>query len=299
MNAFWNRWRKQLAQVSVPSRSAAGQSGLSPMLLDDLRQTLQPVARDCAAISLAGAATSPIQSFLSGHPFLPPGAVWPEGIGGPQLFLGQLNFAEVGALSDFPAAGLLQWFVDADENWGLTVDASAGSAGFTVRWYPDPVADGSPSPDAPTPTDAHDELPMEFVGATALEFAPGISIPSWDELTPAVRADSVWERIALALGESRSEPAFVYEEYLRGSASPLADHRATSKIGGFPSFTQHDPRGTGGYPAVDTGLSELIIELDSMDVGGWGDSGVAHLFGDPMALAAGDTSGVRYHWDCL
>jgi uncharacterized protein YwqG len=43
----------------------------------------------------------------------------------------------------------------------------------------------------------------------------------------------------------------------------------------------------------------LIVELDSMDVGGWGDSGIAHLFGDPAGLRAGDTSSIRYHWDCM
>jgi uncharacterized protein YwqG len=36
-----------------------------------------------------------------------------------------------------------------------------------------------------------------------------------------------------------------------------------------------------------------------MDVGGWGDSGIAHLFGDHAGLSAGDTSSIRYHWDCM
>lgn len=140
---------------------------------------------------------------------------------------------------------------------------------------------------------------MEFVGPTALEFTPSLSTPGWEELPPTVQADGIWDRIAIALGERNAEPDFLYREYLRGSVSPLHDHRAGSKIGGYPSFSQTDPRGTGGYPAVGTGRAELIIELDSLDVGGWGDSGVAHLFGDPVALAAGDTASVRYHWDSL
>ncbi|HEY9294012.1 MAG TPA: DUF1963 domain-containing protein [Microlunatus sp.] len=306
MNAFWNRWRKQLAWESVPAGAPGGrpgdrEPGVGTALASELEQVLAPVMRPCAGIALAGAAESPIQSLLTGHPYLPAGVPWPEGEAGPQIFIGQFNFAEIGKLPGFPRSGLLQWFVDADDTYGLTFDRTAGAAGFSIRWYADPsaAAHSSPPPDAPTPTGTVDDLPMEFVGPTALEFRPAISIPAWPDLPAGLRTDSIWERLANALGERRADPEFLYEEYVRGGSSLLDELRTASKIGGYPSFTQHDPRGTGSYPATDSGQSDLIIELDSIDVGGWGDSGVAHLFGNPAALADGDTASIRYHWDCL
>jgi len=140
---------------------------------------------------------------------------------------------------------------------------------------------------------------MEFVGPTEITFQSGSSIPSWEELPTVVQQDAVWERVAMAFGEGRSEPAFVFDEYIRGGSSVMTEFGTGSKVGGYPTFTQLDPRGTASYPATGTPGASLLVELDSMDVGGWGDSGVAHLFGDPAALAEGDTSGIRYHWDCM
>jgi len=297
VNAFWDRWRKPITPPSKPARSAAG--GLGPHLVDQVRDVLAPVALPCSAIRLGGAATRPTESFLTGHPYLPAGQGWPEGPHGPQAFVAQVNFAEIGGLAGYPSSGLLQWFVDPDHAYGLSFDQTQGSTGFTVRWYPELSARSVAGPDAPTPVDHLDEVPMEFVGPTAVTFQPASSIPGWSELPAGVQQDAVWERVAMAFGEGRSEPAFVFDEYIRGGSSVLTEFGTGSKIGGYPTFTQEDPRGTATYPAVGTPAAALLLELDSMDVGGWGDSGVAHLFGDPAALAAGDTSGIRYHWDCM
>jgi len=297
VNAFWDRWRKPITPPSKPARSAAG--GLAPHLVDQVRDVLAPVALPCSAIRLGGAATDPTGSFLTGHPYLPAGQGWPEGAHGPQVFVAQINFAETGGLAGYPDSGLLQWFVDPDSTYGLTFDETQGSTGFTVRWYPELSAPSVATPDAATPVDHLDEVPMEFVGPTAITFQPGSSVPGWAELPAGVQQDAVWERVAMAFGEGRSEPAFVFDEYIRGGSSVLTEFGTGSKIGGYPTFTQQDPRGTGSYPAIGTPAAALLLELDSMDVGGWGDSGVAHLFGDPAALAAGDTSGIRYHWDCM
>jgi uncharacterized protein YwqG len=300
VNAFWDRWRKTLTHESVPAGARRGETGgLGPALVTELRDILAPVVGPCAAIGLGGPAEDPTGSFLTGHPYLPDGFDWPEGADGPQIFVGQINFAEVGLLPGFPTGGLLQWFVDADDTYGLTFDETAGRVGFSVRWHTDLTAPSTAPPDAPTPTSTLDDLPMEFVGPTALEFRPALSIPGWADLPKAVQADTVWERVAMALGENRADPAFLYEEYVRGGSSPLTEYRCASKVGGYPSFTQDDPRGRAGYPPAGSGRSELIVELDSMDVGGWGDSGIAHLFGDPAGLSAGDTSSIRYHWDCM
>ena len=297
MNAFWDRWRKPITPPSKPSRTAAG--GLGQHLVDHVREVLRTVALPCSTIRLGGAATDPTGSFLTGHPYLPAGRGWPEGAHGPQAFVAQVNFAQIGELAGYPDSGLLQWFVDPDSNYGLSSDQSQGSTGFTVRWYPELSAASVAAPDAPTPVDHLDEVPMEFVGPTEITFQSGSSIPSWEELPTVVQQDAVWERVAMAFGEGRSEPAFVFDEYIRGGSSVMTEFGTGSKVGGYPTFTQLDPRGTASYPATGTPGASLLVELDSMDVGGWGDSGVAHLFGDPAALAEGDTSGIRYHWDCM
>jgi uncharacterized protein YwqG len=297
VNALWNRWRKPLDRPSVPARLE--DPGLSPHLTAHVRGVLSSVSRPCAAIIVGGAATSATQSFLTGHPYLPDGVDWPAGDQGPQIFIGQINFAEIGELPGFPNSGLLQWFVDTDDCFGLSFDETAGAEGFTVRWYSDLSAPSVAEPDAATPTGHLDDLPMEFVGPTALSFRAGISIPAWAELSTELQQDRVWERVGIALDKRRSEPESVYDARIRRGSSELTDYRNRSKIGGYPTFTQTDPRGSGSYPALGSPAAGLLIELDSIDVGGWGDSGIAHLFGDAAALQAGDTSGVRYHWDCL
>nr|WP_052477630.1 DUF1963 domain-containing protein [Kibdelosporangium sp. MJ126-NF4]CEL12992.1 hypothetical protein [Kibdelosporangium sp. MJ126-NF4]CTQ98678.1 hypothetical protein [Kibdelosporangium sp. MJ126-NF4] len=71
-----------------------------------------------------------------------------------------------------------------------------------------------------------------------------------------------------------------------------------SSLGGSADFTQEDPRGYGNYPPIGASAGRVLITIDE-DVysRGWGDHGIAHLFGDPAAVAQGDLSSVRYYWD--
>ena len=69
------------------------------------------------------------------------------------------------------------------------------------------------------------------------------------------------------------------------------------RVGGYPSFTQLDPR------EYDQNFQEhtvLLFQLDSNDEDGimWGDSGVCNFFIRPDDLAKRDFSGVLYNWDC-
>ena len=65
------------------------------------------------------------------------------------------------------------------------------------------------------------------------------------------------------------------------------------QVGGYPSFTQTDPRSQDD-PRI------LLFQLDSDDDLGlmWGDMGVAHFFIHPDDLARCDFSNVAYNWDC-
>ena len=69
------------------------------------------------------------------------------------------------------------------------------------------------------------------------------------------------------------------------------------KIGGYPAFTQWDPR------AEDDPRTVLLLQIDSEYRRGntkimWGDAGIGGFFCTPEALAARDFSDVLYNWDC-
>ena len=63
------------------------------------------------------------------------------------------------------------------------------------------------------------------------------------------------------------------------------------QIGGYPFFTQYDPR-------QEDNNEVLLFQLDSQDHILWGDSGVGNFFISKEDLKNKDFSHVRYNWDC-
>ena len=265
---------------------------------DRLRERLDALAVPCARIELAtdDVPAGPTDSRLGDGPYLPEGSGWPADANGPLSFVAQINLAQAPALPGFPDHGLLQWFTSADDTYGLSFDETQGTTGFVVRWFDDLSA---PSVGTPAYGERASELsPVDETGRLVL--TAGRSLPAWEELPAEVRAEPLWREVARGLGEPDDGPdlAFVYEEAARGPDSPLADFVVGSKLGGFAGFTQEDPRGAGAYAAAGTPAGRLLVQLDSAETGGWGDAGIAQLFGDPSAVAAGDLGSVRYNWDC-
>ncbi len=74
-------------------------------------------------------------------------------------------------------------------------------------------------------------------------------------------------------------------EYLEASGS---------RIGGYPYFTQDDPRDEG------TEYTELLLQIDSDDEFDlmWGDVGVGNFFVTSEQLKNKDFTKVLYNWDC-
>ena len=66
------------------------------------------------------------------------------------------------------------------------------------------------------------------------------------------------------------------------------------KLGGYPDFTQSDPRGEDDDDLV------LLFQLDTDREMGvmWGDAGIVNFFIRRADLIARDFSRVAYHWDC-
>lgn len=256
-----------------------------PTLLEPFREKLLETTQSFIRVK-AGAAGSPAlwESKVGGQPYLPKGAVWPCAPDGTALFfLAQINFAEAPALAPFPEKGILQFFINDDDLYGMDFDEGEKPDTFRVLFHPEVVQNKA-------------ELQTSFP-----------ALRDYDELLPHHPEESYPLRFELAeevagMQDYRFHQHFggdffqqfgeqewqVMDEF--GKAVRPQGH----KIGGYAYFTQDDPR-----RADDPML--LLFQLDSdegMDLM-WGDMGVGHFFIREKDLVARDFSKVLYDWDCL
>ncbi|GAA4401369.1 DUF1963 domain-containing protein [Tsukamurella soli] len=270
---------------------------MGPRMPGELVALVDALRVPCVGLLPVGGRVGAADSYAGGHPFWPDGADWPEYAGRPMSFVAQIDAAALPIpVPGFPERGLLQWFVGADDVLGAY--GTPGEPGFHTRWT-DPSA--APSVRAPSdPTPAHiaerrgDDIRFALETRMPIPLRPFAvqTIPYLDEA--GIADTEPIARWAEQLDEDPDDLDYVWAEHVRGPSSPLADIWRGSNIGGFPTFTQWDVRGTDDYAPWGAREGALILELDSDDIPGWGDGGVGHLFG-----IASDTATHRYQWDCL
>ncbi|MEM9797902.1 MAG: DUF1963 domain-containing protein [Pseudomonadota bacterium] len=136
------------AEAGAPIGAAKHNSG-PPITVSEVEAYLAAIedARlPVAEINTFGAAPDrPAQSCLLGRPYADvTHSDWPQNAdgSGPMLFIAQINFAEVPAMEDFPAKGLLQLFIEGPDSrrydlWVPQPDA------VHVRWFEDPQGDAA------------------------------------------------------------------------------------------------------------------------------------------------------------
>lgn len=250
----------------------------------------------------------PWQSKVGGTPYLPMSAEYPRSTAGVALkLLAQVNFSEAPNLYGFPEKGILQFFIDpTDEFLGMGSDFDhIGQNLFRVKYFEDVEEDASKlkteelfhidggkvvdivsKKESPLywPLDADCQLSMEFEPfqqyMTVNDDRVGTDIFGCDPNLPC------HEQYA-ACAELFDD----YEEHFKSKGH---------QIGGYPFFTQHDPRCTN----QDLRGYELLLQLDSEffesnNIGiCWGDMGVGGFFIRPEDLEKRDFSRVMYNWDC-
>ena len=230
-------------------------------------------------------------SKVGGVPYLPDDAEVPcDADGCPLQMLAQIDCTELSALPEFPHEGLLQFWIGQDVSYGLFTEG-----GSRVIYYPQ--TDSSVTEEtvrarlAALPKPAESDSPlngafgismsMKIAGVSAqdVHFNP-LFVRMFNEEMPEHQITDLSD-----LGDEIGET--VYEE--QGGFG--------HKIGGYPGFTQWDPR------KEDDPRTVLLFQLDS-DYGDghtkvmWGDAGIGGFFCSPEALAARDFSDVLYNWDC-
>lgn len=251
------------------------------------------------------------ESKVGGTPYLPRDMAWPvdsRGVG--MELLAQVDCAALAGLPDFPHTGLLQFFTALDDVYGIDFDDQVAQTGFRVLYHdtvdPRVTQEEVLAKKAPQPVEDREYDTPLLAKARMVFSAPetqhiseadyqawGEFLRRWNEVHPGAGLKNAWE-FYHSLPEDESWEIFPETE----------DKGPHHQLGGYPYFTQEDPRG-GREPAY-TDLNVLLFQLDSdmhtRDKGGdlvmWGDCGVANFFISREALKRRDFSRVCYNWDC-
>ena len=207
----------------------------------------------------------------------------------PLRLLAQINCTEI-TLEDFPHQGLLQFWILNDDVIGLNFDDNTLQDTFRVLYFkePDRTVTEEEVCEKMQRTPEEDYFPVR--DCYGLAFSAGMdTISSGD-----YRFES---RIKELVQQDYPEEA----ERLLENIDDFIDENGEDwggghKIGGYPGFTQWDPRSSEDTHDV------LLFQLDS-DMGAdwkilWGDCGIGNFFINREKLKSCDFSDVIYNWDC-
>ena len=248
------------------------------------------------------------ESKVGGTPYLPHDMDWPlDGEGQVMDLLAQIDCAGLAGLPDFPTAGLLQFFLARDDVYGMDFDEPATQKGFRVLYHEtvdQTVTAGEVQAKRPAREDEEDwntplgnpsRICLQPVGEQGMnEQAPqfkDLFAQKWNARWPEMPIEDSWD---------------VYQQI----PNRLRDYNATEdpafsapyhQLGGWPYFTQDDPRlPEGPFASFDTLLFQLDSDLSEgeRDLVLWGDSGVGNFFISREDLKQRDFSRILYHWDC-
>jgi uncharacterized protein YwqG len=251
-----------------------------PEVLEPHRAAIAATELPLLAVEVLEEAPADLRaSRLGGFPWWPADRPWPlDSEDKPLLLLVQINFAEAPFLPPFPEKGLLQIFIGSGDSYGCRFGANKPT-GFACVFHQDP--------DRPALTDFSfrtfgddDMSPLEEpLEARALKLSAGHM--------PVDITDYRFETLL---------PEIAEDDELSDALADIASGAPAIRLGGYPNFTQQDPRGDrDGRSLGDFAL----LTVDTTEGVMWGDSGVAQFLMHEDDLRQMDFSKVTYNWDCF
>ncbi|RST76085.1 DUF1963 domain-containing protein [Siminovitchia acidinfaciens] len=233
--------------------------------------------------------TTPLESKFGGQPYWLKADEYPkDGNGEPLRLLAQINFSVMKVtIPDFPTEGILQFFVADDDVYGLNFDDMTEQDTFRVIYHDTIESDSSKWMTEFPAFGDENYFPVEKECALSFVVSEEIVAANDYRFNKLTGLDGLLEN-----DEDEDYDAYddIMEEYYEVASGQ------GSKLGGYPFFTQEDPRAYGDYPIYDT----LLLQIDSEDKLSimWGDVGVANFFIAKEDLKKLDFSKVLYNWDC-
>lgn len=212
-------------------------------------------------------------SKFSGYPYWPQQMKWPEDKNGnPMILLAQINFAEVPKLDKYPADGIFQLYISADDwqdrtNYKIFYHQDTTQQNLEdFSFIADNLWSRSPVAREHVLSFSHGQ---EFGGTEDFrfdfKFVEGPYYKFYDDLSEEQQRQ--FETIFYATGH---------------------------KIGGYAYFAQADPREFDEKNKEDI----LLLQIDTDDHIMFGDSGVAHVLINEQDLINRNFSKAYFYWDC-
>lgn len=278
----------QTAKKSVAETAAA-----LPKALEAYREQIESTIKPAVRLTLKGLPEHAWESKVGGVPYRPRGQDWPVNPdGNPLIFLAQVNFADIPQLPDFPHSGILQFFIGPDDLYGLEIgnfQQNVQQRSFRVLYHENTVQE-TLQLDNTIPYDLNDLISPfdDTVNWRMHGERVDWPITQSDRLFETITGLDFWNDDKWP-GDKGMEMAEKYGSYAQGGHPGDGGHQ----LGGYPTFTQADPRDE------DSDLI-LLFQLDSETEKGimWGDVGIANFFISPDDLRKKDFSRVLYNWDC-
>ena len=238
-----------------------------------------------------------LESKIGGTPYIPHEGQMPRDSQGVQMKLvAQIDCAAVKGLEDFPKQGLLQFFAATDDVTGLDFDNPTSGAGSKVIYYE--TIDKTVTEEEvlgkiePMGEDAYFPIGGSYgITFSLAEEGMGISDYQYEELFVKAYNEQFKDHTISKI--------YDLEETILNEICE-SQNEFGHKIGGYPAFTQADPR---TYNTALQGYDTLLLQIDSeydyekYDIM-WGDSGVCNFFIRSSDLKNLDFNDVLYNWDC-
>ncbi|MGE6630546.1 YwqG family protein [Bacillus sp. NPDC077027] len=259
--------------------------------LEPYRSLLEKTEKPIISLSMKQGKTGRYDSKILGDPYFPKEDTYPvDGEGHPMKLLAQLNFSQLPKLEDYPESGLLQIFISVhDDLYGMNIDQKTEQKDFHIKFIEEPfLKEEDLMTDfsfVKTPEDFYfpatkegaitGELASETISADDFRFEKVVGKNSWD----------LFESIS----DHEDDTDVLMDEFYETHSG------FGHKIGGYPGFTQEDPR---AYE--DKEHTVLLLQIDSDDEVDlmWGDCGIANFFIKPEDLKQKNFENIVYNWDC-
>jgi len=239
-----------------------------PPVIEKYRAILESTMKESCEITFALEETKPWESKLGGCPYLEKIEDYPIGrTERRMMFLAQINLEEMPPLQDFPTKGILQFYIEDIDPYGL-------DEACVVKYIEDYITDE---------TKLIKENPYR------------VGYQEYEPFSKDGKMNFTQRRMPVSSAVEKFEELF--SDATKEERTALYDlcYASGSRVGGYPYFVQY------AQEYYDDGTCDvLLLQLDLDDTCGimFGDSGNCTFLISADDLKKRDFSKVEYDWQC-